>query len=101
VLTAVHRWIGTLLPAQAGVNVALGASQKEAGAMSQDAVGMVVEKLLTDEDLRVQFALDPMETVAELFLGGADLTRDEIDLLRRTDAALWFLRSALRGAPRH
>jgi hypothetical protein len=69
--------------------------------MSQDAVGMVVEKLLTDEDLRVQFALDPMETVAELFLGGADLTRDEIDLLRRTDAALWFLRSALRGAPRH
>ena len=69
--------------------------------MSQDAVGMVVEKLLTDEDLRVQFALDPMATVAELFLGGADLTRDEIDLLRRTDAALWFLRSALRDAPRH
>ena len=69
--------------------------------MSQDAVGMVVEKLLTDEDLRVQFALDPMETVADLFLRGADLTRDEIDLLRRTDAALWFLRSALRGAPRH
>jgi hypothetical protein len=62
---------------------------------------MVVEKLLTDEDLRVQFALDPMETVAELFLGGADLTRDEIDLLRRTDAALWFLRSALQGQPLH
>ena len=69
--------------------------------MSQDAVGMVVEKLLTDEDLRVQFALDPTETVADLFLGGIDLTRDEIDLLCRTDAALWFLRSALRGAPRH
>ena len=69
--------------------------------MSQDAVGMVVEKLLTDEDLRVRFALDPMKTVAELFLRGVDLTRDEIDLLCRTDAALWFLRSALRGAPQH
>ena len=90
-----------MMPWQGGVDVALGTGQKEADAMSQDAVGMVVEKLLTDEDLRVQFALDPMETVAELFLGGADLTSDEIDLLRRTDAALWFLRSALRDAPRH
>jgi hypothetical protein len=37
---------------------------------------------------------------ADLFLGGIDLTRDEIDLLYRTDAALWLLSSALRGAPR-
>jgi hypothetical protein len=69
--------------------------------MSRAAVGLVVENLLTDENLRTQFAVDPVATVAELFLGGLDLTRDEIDLLCRTDAALWFLRSALRGQPQH
>jgi hypothetical protein len=62
---------------------------------------MVVEKLLTDEELRVRFALDPMETVGDLCLRGVDLSRDEIDLLCRTDAALWFLKSALRGALQH
>jgi hypothetical protein len=60
---------------------------------------MVVTRLLTDETLRIRFALDPMETVAELLLRGFDLTRDEIDLFCRTDAGLWFLRSAVRGAP--
>jgi hypothetical protein len=59
--------------------------------MSQAGVGMVVEKLLTDESLRIQFALDRMETIAELCLGGIELTRDEIDLINRTDARLWFL----------
>ena len=67
--------------------------------MSRAGVGMVIEKLLTDENLRIRFALDPMDTVAELFLRGFDLTRDEIDLFCRTDAGLWFLRSAVRGAP--
>jgi hypothetical protein len=69
--------------------------------MSRASVGMVIDKLLTDENLRLQFAVDPMETVAELFLRGFDLTRDEIDLLCRTDAGVWFLRSAVRGAPQH
>ena len=59
--------------------------------MSQAGVGMVVEKLLTDEDLRIRFALDRMETIAELCLRGIELTRDEIDLIHRTDARLWFL----------
>ena len=67
--------------------------------MSRAGVGMVVERLLTDENLRIRFALDPMETVAELSLRGFDLTRDEIDLFSRTDAGLWFLRSAVKGAP--
>jgi hypothetical protein len=69
--------------------------------MSRASVGMVIDKLLTDENLRLQFAVDPMETVAELFLRGFDLTRDEIDLLCRTDAGVWFLRSAVSGAPQH
>jgi hypothetical protein len=69
--------------------------------MSRTSIGMVIDKLLTDENLRVRFALDPIETVAELFLRGFHLTRDEIDLFCRTDAGVWFLRSAVRGAPQH
>ena len=69
--------------------------------MSRSIVGMVIDKLLTDEDLRFRFALDRLETIAELCLRGFDLTRDEIDLLCRTDAGVWFLRSAVRGAPQH
>ena len=69
--------------------------------MSRAAIGMAVENLLTDENLRIRFTVDPMATVAELFLCGLDLTRDEIDLLCRTDPGLWFLRSALRGQPQH
>lgn len=33
--------------------------------MSRVGVGMVIEKLLTDERLRIRFALDRMETIAE------------------------------------
>jgi hypothetical protein len=52
---------------------------------------MVIDKLLMDETLRVRFALDRMETIAELCLRGVELTPDEIDLMNRTDARLWFL----------
>ena len=65
--------------------------------MSQAGVGMVIEKLLTDERLRIRFALDRMETIAELCLRGFELTRDEIDLFSRTDARLWFLGDQVRG----
>ena len=58
---------------------------------------MVIEKLLTDERLRIRFALDRMETIAELCLRGFELTRDEIDLIYRTDARLWFLGDQVRG----
>ena len=50
--------------------------------MSRAGVGMVIEKLLTDERLRIRFALDRMETIAELCLRGFELTRDEIDLIQ-------------------
>ena len=69
--------------------------------MSRANVGMVIDKLLTDENLRLRFALDRVETVVELCLRGFDLTGDEIDLLCRTDAGVWFLRSAVSGAPQH
>jgi hypothetical protein len=58
---------------------------------------MVIEKLLTDERLRIGFALDRMETIAELYLRGFELTRDEIDLFDRSDARLWFLGDRVRS----
>ena len=67
--------------------------------MSRVGVGMVVDKLLTDEHLRLRFALDRIETIAELCLRGFDLSPDEIELFCRTDGGLWFLRSAVRGVP--
>jgi hypothetical protein len=59
--------------------------------MSRAGVGTVIEKLLTDKSLRIRFALDRFETMAELYAGGFDLTGDEIDLFVATDARLWFL----------
>jgi hypothetical protein len=64
--------------------------------MSRAGVGMVIEKLLTDENLRIRFALERMETVAELYLRGFDLSADEIDLFFRADAGLWFLGDTVR-----
>ena len=69
--------------------------------MSQQAVGIVVDRLLSDEDLRIRFAIDRMETLAELCLQGAELKPDEIDLFCRTDARLWFWGTAVVGARQH
>jgi len=69
--------------------------------MSRVGVGIVIDKLLTDEALRVEFALDRMETVAELWLRGAELTRDEVELLCLTDARLWLVGEEVRGEWQH
>ena len=63
--------------------------------MSQQTVGMVIDKLLSDEDLRNRFVVDRIETLAELYLRGVDLRPDEIDLFCRTDARLWFWGAAV------
>jgi hypothetical protein len=53
-------------------------------------VGVAIHTLLTDDDLRDRFVLDPMEALAALNVRGVELTRDEIDVFVRTDARLWF-----------
>ena len=58
--------------------------------MSQKTIGRAIDKLLTDEDLRTRFVVEPMEAVAELCVRGFELSGDEIDLFCRTDARLWF-----------
>ena len=69
--------------------------------MSQHTVGMVIDKLLTDENLRIRFVIDRMETLAQLCLCGVDLRPDEIDLFCRTDARLWFWGGELIGERQH
>jgi hypothetical protein len=69
--------------------------------MSQTGVGKVVEQLLTDENLRIRFAHDQIETVAELCLRGFDLSREDIFLFCCTDARLWFLDDIASGERLH
>jgi hypothetical protein len=64
--------------------------------MSQAHVGTVIEALLTDENLRIRFALERIETIADLCVRGVELTGDEIDLFCQTDARLWFLGDEVR-----
>jgi len=69
--------------------------------MSQAGVGTVIEKLLTDENLRIRFALDRIETVAELCLRGVELTHTEVELFCWTNADLWFLGDEVSGEWQH
>jgi hypothetical protein len=69
--------------------------------MSHQMVGIVIHSLLTDEELRTRFAVDPMEAIAALALRGFELTRDEIDVFIRTDARTWFWDCELFGDRAH
>jgi hypothetical protein len=65
--------------------------------VSQQMVGMVIDRLLTDEDLRVRFALDRIETLANLSFLGMELTPDEIDVFIQADARVWFWERDVAG----
>ena len=69
--------------------------------MSHETVENVIDRLLTDEDLRIRFMVDRMETLAELWLRGLELSGDEIDLFCRTDARLWSWSGAFVGELQH
>jgi hypothetical protein len=69
--------------------------------MSRATVAMAIEELLTDEQLRVRFAIHRAETLAELCLWGFDLDRDEFDRLCRTQTDPWFLRGETIEGRRH
>jgi hypothetical protein len=58
--------------------------------MSQEMVGIVINRLLTDEDLRIRFIIEPVETLADLHARGFELTEQEIDLFIQTNAFMWF-----------
>ena len=66
--------------------------------MSQETVGEVMSRLLTDEDLRMRFAQNPFDTLAELHLRGLALTPDEIDVFVHSDVRVWFGKRIWREA---
>jgi hypothetical protein len=71
---------------------------KEPATMSQQMVGIVIDVLLSDLNLRVRFAIEPFETLADLSLLGIELTRDEIDAFIQTDVRVWFWGTAVVNA---
>jgi hypothetical protein len=58
--------------------------------MSRQSVEMLIDELLANDELRVQFARNRFETLAELQLLGLDLTTDEVDAFAQTDLRTWF-----------
>ena len=58
--------------------------------MSRHNVENIIDRLLTDEELRIRFALDPFDTLAELHVRGLALTPHEIDVFVQSDQRLWF-----------
>jgi hypothetical protein len=68
--------------------------------MSQQMVGIVIDRLLTDEELRVRFIVEPVETMADLHARGFELTSEEIDLFIQTNTRTWIwtdMQSGLRA----
>ncbi len=57
--------------------------------MSQKTVQLVIARLLTDEEVRLEFLRDPRGTLTAFEDQGFELTRDEIDALLETDRDLW------------
>ena len=69
--------------------------------MSQQAVGLVINRLLTDEDLRIRFIIEPVETLADLHALCFELTSQEIDLFIQTNAWIWFWTGTRSGSRVH
>jgi hypothetical protein len=57
--------------------------------MSQRNVEMLIGRLLTDEELRLRFVRQPLETVVDLCAKGYEFSRGEIDALLQTDIDVW------------
>ena len=66
--------------------------------MSQQMVGLVINRLLTDEDLRIRFIIEPVETLADLHARGFELTPQEIDLFIQTNTWTWFWTGTQAGS---
>jgi hypothetical protein len=57
--------------------------------MSQRTVERLIGRLVTDEELRLQFTRAPKEALAALAEQGWELTGVEVDALLHTDVRLW------------
>ena len=57
--------------------------------MSQKTVQSLIGQIVTDEELRLRFVRQPLETLTALREQGVDLTTSEIEALVETDRQLW------------
>jgi hypothetical protein len=57
--------------------------------MSQRTIERVIGRLLTDEELRLEFTSSPRRTLAELGEQGWELSRLEVDALVAMEIAMW------------
>ena len=57
--------------------------------MAQRIVELLIGRLLTDEQFRIQFLTDPERTLLALHERGFDLTPVEVAALSGTDRSLW------------
>lgn len=76
------------------MSASLLATALEADTMSQKNVQLIIARLLTDEEIRLQFLRDPLGTLTSFIDRGFDLTRDEIEALLDTDRDLWATAAA-------
>ena len=67
--------------------------------MSQRTVQLLIGQLLTDDELRMRFVQQPLETLTAFREQGFDLTTCEIEALVETDCKLWEA-AAARVHPR-
>jgi hypothetical protein len=58
--------------------------------MSAVNVEKVISRLLSEEELRIRFVLDPFDTLADLHERGMALSPHEIDVFVQSDALIWF-----------
>ena len=57
--------------------------------MSLRTVQLIVGRLVTDEEYRLNFLSDPVRALTRLRDQGVELTAAEVDALIRTDRTLW------------
>jgi hypothetical protein len=57
--------------------------------MSQKTVQLLIGRIITDEELRLRFVQQPVETLTALRDQGFELTNGEIAALVETDKGLW------------
>jgi len=69
--------------------------------MSQENVDQLINRLMSEEELRIRFELDRFETIADLHERGLALTPKEIDLFIQSDVYIWSGDHFGRGGPLH
>jgi hypothetical protein len=83
-----------------GVPITVGAAATQLSTtISQKIVQLILGRLLTDEEFRIEFLRDPRSTLATMREQGPELTPGEIEALLRTERTLWA-DAAVRIDPR-